>query len=202
MPPQLTTLAVLLASPDVHLLSIVGPGGMGDAPGAGYSPPANTTAPRLQRRHRLRRPGPGHLDFVVLAIAAALGINLAPGTATRARPSSNCWSFLRPRQLLLEILDNLEHLLKDSVASLVLDAPERRSIPMTLLTTSRQRLNLREEQLYALAGLHYPMEPGSANSMPNEGFAATTLLLAAIAVCDPISSSCREKWIAWGKSAE
>jgi len=177
---ELTALAVLLASPDVRLLSIVGPGGMGKT----------RLALAIAQAQQIQQPRAfndgivfvdlapvASRDFVVLAIAAALGIDLAPRRGDTRSPIQQLLEFLRPRQLLL-ILDNLEHLLKDSVASLVLDllngAPS-----IKLLTTSRQRLNLREEQLYALAGLHYPMEPGSANSMPNEGFAATTLLLAA-----------------------
>lgn len=177
---ELTALAVLLASPDVRLLSIVGPGGMGKT----------RLALAIAQAQQIQQPRAfndgivfvdlapvASRDFVVLAIAAALGIDLAPRRGDTRSPIQQLLEFLRPRQLLL-ILDNLEHLLKDSVASLVLDllngAPS-----IKLLTTSRQRLNLREEQLYALAGLHYPVEPGSANSMPNEGFAATTLLLAA-----------------------
>ena len=177
---ELTALAVLLASPDVRLLSIVGPGGMGKTRLA-------LAAAQMQQAQQPRAFGDGIVfvdlapvsspDFVVLAVAATLGIDLAPRRGDTRSPTQQLLEFLRPRQLLL-ILDNLEHLLKDGVASLVLEIL-RGAPAIKLLTTSRQRLNLREEQLYTLAGLHYPTEPATASSVGSEGYAAAQLLLAA-----------------------
>ena len=152
---EIAALQARLANPTYRLLSIVGPGGIGKT----------RLALAIAQAQQIQQPRAfndgivfvdlapvASRDFVVLAIAAALGIDLAPRRGDTRSPIQQLLEFLRPRQLLL-ILDNLEHLLKDSVASLVLDllngAPS-----IKLLTTSRQRLNLREEQLYALAGLH------------------------------------------------
>ncbi len=97
-----------------------------------------TVFPATCRADRCRRIGAG-LD--------------APPWDTRS-PTQQLLDFLRPRQLLL-VLDNLEHLLNEGVTELIL-AMLRGAPAVKILATSRQRLNLREEQLYTLAGLHYP----------------------------------------------
>ena len=102
-------------------------------------------------------------DFVVLAVAESLGLDLAPRRGDTRSPVQQLLDFLRPRQMML-VLDNLEHLLDDGATSLMLDIL-RGAPTVKLLVTSRQRLNLREEQLFALGGLPHPTdalaEPGS-----------------------------------------
>ena len=177
---ELAVLTVLLASPDVRLLTIVGPGGMGKTRLA-------LAAAQAQQARQPRAFGDGivfvdlapvvSLDFVVLAVAAALGIDLAPRRGDTRSHVEHLLDFLRPRQMLL-ILDNLEHLLKDGVAGLILELL-RGAPAVKLLATSRQRLNLREEQLYTLAGLHYSPEPLTELGDGLERNAAAQLLLAA-----------------------
>lgn len=170
--PELAALAVLLASPDVRLLTIGGPGGMGKTRLA-------LAAAFAEQARQPRQFGDGIVfvdlapvsssGFVVLAVAEALGLDLAPRRGDSRSPTEQLLDFLRPRRMLL-ILDNLEHLL--SAGGLVLDilhgAPG-----VKLLATSRQRLNLREEQLFTLAGLPYPTkvraEAGSRNADSTAG---------------------------------
>ena len=157
---ELTALALLLGSPDVRLLTIAGPGGMGKTRLA-------LAAAQAEQTRQPRAFGDGIVfvdlapvssrDFVLLAVAEAMGLDLAPRRSDTRSPIRKLLDFLRPRRMLL-ILDNLEHLLDDGVASLILEIL-RGAPAVKLLATSRQRLNLREEQLYTLAGLHYATEP-------------------------------------------
>lgn len=177
---ELTALAVLLASPDVRLLTLVGPGGMGKTRLA-------LAAAQAQQAQQPQPFGDGivfvdlapvpALDFFVLAVAAAMGLDLAPRRGDTRPPIQRLLDFLRPRQMLL-ILDNLEHLLSDGVAGLIVEIL-RGSPTVKLLATSRQRLNLREEQLFTLAGLHYPTASTTESSSQLTEYAAAELLLLA-----------------------
>jgi predicted ATPase/DNA-binding SARP family transcriptional activator len=62
------------------------------------------------------------------------------------------FEFLRQKQLLL-VMDNFEHLISSSflVAELLQYLPE-----VKVLVTSRQRLNLSDEMVLTLGGMHYP----------------------------------------------
>ena len=145
----LAELAVRWQQPGVRLLTLVGPGGMGKtrlavaagearfaafADGVWFVPLASiSTADAL----------PG-------AIATALGITLQ-GSEPRQALLQN----LSAQQLLL-ILDNYEHLLVEEAAvDLVVDLLAR-APGVQILITSRQRLNLRGEQLYPVQALTFP----------------------------------------------
>ena len=69
-------------------------------------------------------------------------------------PQEQLRNYLQPKQMLL-ILDNYEHLLAgvDLLIDLLLACPELR-----LLVTSRERLNLHQEQVFTLGGLAYPQD--------------------------------------------
>ncbi|MEM7125075.1 MAG: BTAD domain-containing putative transcriptional regulator [Chloroflexota bacterium] len=93
-------------------------------------------------------------DQIPTAIAGALGIPLSPEHEPLARISQ----FLRNRALLL-ILDNFEHLL--SHVTLVTDLLNHSS-ELRLLVTSRERLNLQVETVFALGGLDLPQEQSTS----------------------------------------
>ena len=126
---ETTALALLLASPAVRLITIVGPGGMGKTRLA-------LAVARTQQVQQPRAFDDGIFfvdlapvlarDFIVLAIAAPLGLDLAPRRGDMRSPTQQLLDFLRPRQLLL-VLDNLEHLLNDGVADLILAILPRRT---------------------------------------------------------------------------
>ena len=178
--PELVALAVLLANPNVRLLSVVGPGGMGKTRLAVVAAQAQQTQPP-------RAFGDGVVfvdlapvsspDFVILAVAESLGLDLSPRRGDAHSPIQQLLDFLRPRQMLL-VLDNLEHLLDNGVASLILDI--LRGAPFVkLMITSRQRLNLREEQLFTLGGLPYPTDTQMERDGQLDGYAAVQLFGAA-----------------------
>ena len=85
-------------------------------------------------------------------LAAALG--LEPGMAD---PKATLLEALRRKELML-LLDNYEHLLPETslLTEILHEAPE-----VTLLITSRERLNLRGEQLFDVRGLPVPQATGS-----------------------------------------
>ena len=157
---ELKQLGDLIADPDVRLITIVGPGGIGK------TRLALTVAERV-----LNRAAPAFLDgvfFVPLAqisgseelapvVAEALSFQLGgPEESRTAR--QQVLDFLREKRILL-VLDNFEHLLGSTtqdrtdhgagfIADVLRTAPE-----VQLLVTSRERLPLREEQAFLIAGL-------------------------------------------------
>jgi predicted ATPase/transcriptional regulator with XRE-family HTH domain len=145
--PELAALARLLRDPACRLLTVVGPGGIGQtrlaievarsqqerfADGAYFVSLISISEPR----------------FVAPAIASALGLRFG-GTAD---PCQQVLAQLREKSLLL-VLDNLEHLLEtcEFVAQLLRQAPG-----VKLLATSREQLNLQGEWLFDLQGLPVP----------------------------------------------
>lgn len=87
-------------------------------------------------------------DAIVAAIGAALDLVL------HGDPEAALIHALRNKQLLL-ILDNCEHLLNDlGIVAKILEAAPR----VQILATSRERLNLRGEQVYPVEGLVYRAE--------------------------------------------
>lgn len=141
-----------LHQPTCRLLTIIGPGGIGKTSLARQV--AATVAADTQRF-----PFADGVVFVSLAqvmapehvastIADALGIVLA-GERT---PDEALLDVLRERELLL-VLDNLEHLL---AATPLLVSILRETSGVRLLATSRERLRLHAEQVYALQGLAMP----------------------------------------------
>jgi predicted ATPase/DNA-binding SARP family transcriptional activator len=161
---ELAELADYLANPDCRLVTLVGPGGIGKtrlalqvakahigafAHGIYFTPLASVSSP----------------EFIVSAIAEALDLPFD----SRQDPKEQLLNYLREKEMLL-VLDNLEHLLSLSIlparggddhrrrpggAELLVEIL-RRAPGVVLLVTSRERLNLREEWVYAVEGLTYP----------------------------------------------
>jgi predicted ATPase len=87
-------------------------------------------------------------DAIVTAIASAAGFNFYAAE----NPEQQLLDFLSERHMLLA-LDNFEHLLDGAtlVNAILYAAPQVR-----VLATSREKLNLSGETIYALSGLDFP----------------------------------------------
>ncbi|MEM7133157.1 MAG: tetratricopeptide repeat protein [Chloroflexota bacterium] len=168
---ELTDLADLIANRDCRLITLVGPGGSGKtrlaiaaardahetfANGAAYVALAPISSP----------------DLIASTVAASLNLALE-GQST---PQSQVLRYLRGRKLLL-VLDNFEHLLpasadqinENSALSLLIDILQQ-TADVTMLVTSRERLNLQGEWLYDVDGLETPAEDATG---VEEGQAST-----------------------------
>ena len=165
---ELAQVEAALDDPGCHLLTLTGPGGIGK------------TRLAIQagiQQAGLRRHG---AFFVPLAGVAAPEF-LAPAIANaicftfhgRQDPLAQLLDYLSDKEMLL-VLDNFEHLLP---AAAQVEAIQARSPGVTLLVTSRQRLDLPGEHRLSLSGLSFP--PNGANerqpAAPPEGYSAVLL---------------------------
>jgi predicted ATPase len=156
---ELAELDRLLADPACRLLTLVGPGGVGKtrlairaarqaapafADGVAFVPLAPLTFAR----------------FVVPAIAEALGFAFAGS----AEPQRQLGHYLRDRRVL-QVLDNLEHLLAEGVAEQVAELLECTSA-VKFLVTSREVLDLQSEWVFEVHGLPVPEGPPALAGAP------------------------------------
>ena len=113
-------------------------------------------------------------DQMVTAVAAALAFPLETGAQTRT-DDQKLLDYLRHKRLLL-ILDNYEHLLPEIglLHAILSVAPD-----VSIIVTSREKLNLQAEHLFPLAGLTYPdwkTNPSQATTQ-FESFSAFNLFM-------------------------
>lgn len=92
-------------------------------------------------------------DQIIPLIATAIGISFSDQTA----PRNQLVAHLREKQIMM-VLDNFEHLLGDDKSTAVLDDLLMASPGLKILVTSREILNLVQEQVFLLSGLSYPVE--------------------------------------------
>lgn len=146
---ELAELAQLLADAETRLITILSAGGVGKT---------SLAIAAAQQQAEQFSDGVCWVPLaplteakeLVLAIAAALGLQLQ-GERT---PEQQVGDFLRTKHLLL-VLDNFEHLLAGTtlVCDLLVSAPQ-----LSVLITSRQRLNLSSETVVFLDGLRFPAD--------------------------------------------
>ncbi len=144
---ELSDLATRLADPECRLLTLVGPGGIGKTRLALEAAAEHVGAfeDGVAFVYLAAVDSP---DTLVLAVADALGFSFHG----REDPARQLLDYVREKSLLL-VLDTMEHLLDgvDWLIDLLRCAPR-----VVLLVTSRERLSLREEWVYAVGGLTYP----------------------------------------------
>jgi predicted ATPase/DNA-binding CsgD family transcriptional regulator len=154
----------LLDDPATRLITICGLGGVGKTrlalqiahDGAQRFPDGVFFAP--MSAVMLREP---RAEVLATTVATALGMTLAGPESAAAQ----LLAFLRERCLLL-VVDGIEHLIDAApyLSDLLQEAPG-----VTVITTSRERLNLRGEQLVLLDGLAVPpagADPSTMASYP------------------------------------
>ncbi|MBL8163515.1 MAG: tetratricopeptide repeat protein, partial [Anaerolineae bacterium] len=151
---EIAEVAALLRQKNCRLLTLVGPGGAGKT---------RLALEAARQRASDLRDGAVFVplqsinaaEFVIHAIAAALGITVVEGESAQ----DALLQILHTREMLL-VLDNLEHVL-DAVP-LLLEFLER--IPaLQILVTSREVLNVAGEQIYEVDGLATDAEPGATS---------------------------------------
>jgi predicted ATPase/DNA-binding CsgD family transcriptional regulator len=166
---EIAQLRQILRRPDVRLVTIAGPGGVGK------------TSLALQVAHELGDTFAGGAHFISLAanrdptlilptIAQALGIAESPDRLL----FDSLKDFLRERQILL-LIDNFEQVISAApLLSELLSATGK----LKLLVTSREALRLRGEREFPLA----PLELSGRTQMPDKLSVETLLQYSSIAL--------------------
>src|SRR6266540_1725309 len=144
---EVADITARLLNPECRLLTLTGLGGSGKTRLAIEA--ANTAAAHFPHGTVFVPLQPlTRSNLLVPTIAQALGVTFYG----EGEPQDQLLDYLHDKTLLL-ILDNFEHLLDGAalVSAMLASAPG-----ITVLTTSRQALSLREEWLYPLKGLATP----------------------------------------------
>jgi predicted ATPase/DNA-binding CsgD family transcriptional regulator len=144
---ELARIAALLDTDACRLLTLIGPGGIGKTRLALEAARQRGDKLSLDINVAFLQPLDSP-DFLLPAIADAVNFQFYPG----GEPEQQLFDFLTDKRMLL-LLDNLEHLLDgvELLSDILGVAPQ-----VSILATSRERLNLREEWVFEVAGLDYP----------------------------------------------
>jgi predicted ATPase/DNA-binding CsgD family transcriptional regulator len=142
-----------LLDPDNRLVTIVGSGGIGKTrlalEVAGHLAMAEKMQAFSDGIYFIDLAPVNNADSLITAIADALNYHFHPDGRS---PKQQLLDFLRNKHLLL-ILDNFEHMLNSAtlVLRILQAAPD-----ISILVTSRERLNLSGETIFRLVGMDYP----------------------------------------------
>jgi DNA-binding SARP family transcriptional activator/predicted ATPase len=164
---ELAALDKMFTDQEVQLVTIVGPGGMGKTRLAiacaegqlrsvtdskGGSQPLPSIHPHSDGVFFVDLAPLSDADHIVLAVSEALDIQFDGSGGETGTSRQQLLDYLEDKGVLL-ILDNFEHLLPGAelVSEMLQTAPG-----VQILVTSRERLGLRQEQLYLIPGLDFP----------------------------------------------
>jgi predicted ATPase/DNA-binding CsgD family transcriptional regulator len=157
---ELAALAELIADPQVRIITITGPGGIGKTRLA-----LEAAGREVQQDSQF----PDGVFFVSLAplesaeeIVSALAAVLDFHFQGSGNETEQLLNYLRQKRMLL-VMDNFEHILDGRPLSAELN---QQAAEITLLVTSRERLQLRGEQLFPLGGLEMAQAGDSAEDSP------------------------------------
>jgi predicted ATPase/DNA-binding SARP family transcriptional activator len=164
---ELAELERLLADPSLRLVTILGPGGMGKTrlslEIAERMAQRSTTTPVTfpDGIFLVELATSTSAEQMLTAVAAALGFPLEKESA----PQRQILNFLSNKQMLL-LLDNFEQLLAEPAnGAEVVTAVLQAAPAVKIIVTSRQKLNLRSEALFALEGLAFPDWQATADAL-------------------------------------
>jgi len=155
---ELADLARLIDDPDTRLITVLGAGGMGKTR---VAIAAASAAVNFDHGIFLVELAPlASAEPLLATLANAIGFQFS----AEGEPAAQIADYLREKRMLL-ILDNFEHVL--SGAAVVNDL--LRAAPgVTVIATSREKLNLLGETLYVLDGLDLPTSD-SPDAVKNSG---------------------------------
>ena len=166
---EMAAITERLTDPQCRLLTVVGPGGIGKtrlALEAATHVLASAHGDAFEHGVFFVSLAPlQSVESIVPTVAQAIGFPLSGARDGHQQ----LLDYLREKEILL-ILDNFEHLL-DAV-QLVLEIL-RAAPKMVVMVTSRARLKVQSEHLFALTGLPYPLQALA----PREGQSASTHVL-------------------------
>jgi predicted ATPase/DNA-binding SARP family transcriptional activator len=149
---ELAELARLLTDPDVRLVTLLGPGGMGKTRLALEAAAAQIDT-FVHGVYFVSLASLQSVEAIVPTVAETIGFSFYKG----GEAQQQLLDYLRQRTMLL-IMDGFEHLLDGVglVTDILRTAPD-----VKILTSSRVRLNVQDEHLFPIAGMHYPaLTPG------------------------------------------
>ena len=163
---ELTGIASRLADPACRLLTLVGPGGIGKTRLALQSAAGQVEAFRHGVYFVPLAPL-ASADLLIPAIAEALNFTFYQ----RDNPGKQLLNYLREKNILL-VMDNFEHLTASAgwLSEILVASPQTK-----ILTTSRERLNLREEQIFQVDGMYFPSQHQEEEGL--EEFSSVKLFL-------------------------
>ena len=147
---EINAIEQLLDEPNCRLVTIIGPGGMGK------TRLSLAVASQIEATHF--SDGIYFLPLAVLQTADLILPALAETLGLAAADADNLRKqliyFLQDKRLLL-VIDNFEHLLDGAeIVSQLLEAAPH----LKIIATSRERLNLAGERIFALHGLVFPTD--------------------------------------------
>ena len=171
---ELAELTKLLVDTQVHIITILGPGGIGK------------TRLALEAAGRQRHPSspfPDGVFFVSMApvesaneilstLAAALDLSYHPSGHNASSEREQILAYLARKNMLL-IMDNFEHILEGR--TLLLEISQQ-ATKVKLLVTSQERLQMRGEQVFPIHGLEMPQLDGPKKDAATD-YAAAQLFL-------------------------
>lgn len=155
---ELAAIRQLVSRADCRLLTIIGPGGIGK------------TRLALQAAHDLAELYADGAAFASLAAltagdqaSAALAEALGFAFSGPLEPAQQLAGYLRRKHLLL-VIDNAEQLLADEVFPTLIGNLLGQAARLTVLVTSRERLNLQQEWILEVQGLAVPPDAGHGSA--------------------------------------
>ena len=159
---ELSEIQKLLDNPDIRLITVVGPGGMGKTRLS-----LESVEKQLQNFHNgvyfVPLASLRSKESIVPTIADAVGFKFRSSNQTRGiqqkegesrQQKLQLLEYLSDKNLLL-MIDNFEHILDGApiISEILRTAPN-----VQVLATSRERLNLQEETVFRVEGMDFPQK--------------------------------------------